>query len=150
VTVYDYEVHLRVPLQQIDSAPQHFTNLQMGLMMARRILARRGGDNRQVFIITDGEPTAHVQGDYVHLLYPPQAATTVATLKEAVQMTRQGIRICTFALAEDYAYLEWLGFVEQLTRVAKGVAFYCAGGDLGDCIMESYLSGRKTKTPVRG
>ncbi|MBI4578327.1 MAG: VWA domain-containing protein [Planctomycetes bacterium] len=148
VTVFDYEVRLRVPLAKIDEAPQHFTNLQMGLMLARRILARRGGDNKQVFIITDGEPTAHVQGDYVYLLYPPQKATTISTLKEAVQINRQGIRICTFALAEDYAYLDWVGFVDQLTRVVRGVAFYCASGNLADCIMESYLSGRKRKTYV--
>ena len=120
----------------------------MGLMLARRILARRGGDNKQVFIITDGEPTAHVQGDYVYLLYPPQKATTLATLSEAVQLTRQGIRIATFALTEDYAYMDWVGFVDQLTRLTRGVAFYCASGDLSDCIMESYLSGKKTKTHV--
>ena len=148
VTIFDYEVRMRVAMDQIDEAPQHFTNLQMGLMLARRILARRGGDNKQVFIITDGEPTAHVQGDYVYLLYPPQKATTLATLSEAVQLTRQGIRIATFALTEDYAYMDWVGFVDQLTRLTRGVAFYCASGDLSDCIMESYLSGKKTKTHV--
>lgn len=148
VTIFDYQVRMRVPVEQIDRAPQHFTNLQMGLMMARRILARRGGDNKQIFIITDGEPTAHLQGDYVHLLYPPEATTTIATLKEAVGITRQGVRICTFALTEDYAYMDWVGFVDQLTKVTKGVAFYCASGDLGDCIMESYLSGKKTRKYV--
>jgi uncharacterized protein with von Willebrand factor type A (vWA) domain len=148
VTVFDYEVRMRVPIDQVDRGPQHFTNLQMGLMVARRILSRRGGDNKQVFIITDGEPTAHVQGDYVHLLYPPQAVTTVTTLKEAVRITRQGIRICTFALTEDYAQMDWVGFVDQLARLTRGVAFYCAGGDLSDCIMESYLSGRRRRTHV--
>lgn len=148
VTVFDYQVSMRVPMDQVDRAPQHFTNLQMGLMMARRILSRRGGDNKQIFVITDGEPTAHVQGDYVYLLYPPQKATTIATLKEAVHITRQGIRICTFALTEDYAYMDWVGFVDQLTRVTRGVAFYCASGDLSDCIMESYLSGKKSRKHV--
>lgn len=146
VTVYDYQVRLRVPLQQPDQAPQHFTNLQMGLMLARQLLSRRGGENKQVFIITDGQPTAHVQGDYIHLLYPPERATALATLREAVALARQGIRISTFALAEDYEYLDWLGFVDQLTKVTRGVAFYCAGGELSSCIMESYLSGRKQKT----
>ncbi len=148
VTVFDYQVRMRVPLAQADQAPQHFTNLQMGLLMARRLLARRGGDNKQIFIITDGEPTAHVQGEYIYLLYPPENITTVTTLKEAVQITRQGIRICTFALTEDYAYMDWVGFVDQLTKVTKGVAFYCASGDLSSCIMESYLSGRKRKTYI--
>jgi Ca-activated chloride channel homolog len=148
VSIYDYRVHMRVPIHQADEAPQHFTNLQMGLQLARRLLARRGGENKQMFIITDGQPTAHLQGEYIHLLYPPDRTTTMATLKEALHITRQGIRICTFALAEDYAYMDWIGFVDQLTRLTRGVAFYCAGGELSNCIMESYLSGRKRKTYI--
>ncbi len=148
VTMYDPQVRARVPLDQAEKAPQYFTNLQMGLMMARRILARRGGDNKQVFIITDGQPTAHVQGDYLYVLYPPDRSTTVATLTEAQRVTRTGIRIATFALTDDYYYMDWVGFVDQLTRLTRGVAFYCAGGDLASCIMESYLSGRKTKTYI--
>ena len=136
------------PITQADKAPQHFTNLQMGLRLARRVLTRRGGDNKQIFIITDGQPTAHLQGEYIHLLYPPEKITALTTLKEAVQTTRQGIRICTFALAEDYEYMDWLGFVDQMTKVTKGVAFYCSSGDLSSCIMESYLSGRKKKTYI--
>jgi uncharacterized protein with von Willebrand factor type A (vWA) domain len=148
VTIYDYQVRMRVPVGQADEAPQHFTNLQMGLMLARRILTRRGGDNKQIFIITDGQPTAHLSGDYIYLLYPPEQTTAVTTLREALNITRQGVRICTFALAEDYEYLDWVSFVDQLTKVTRGVAFYCAGGDLSSCIMESYLSGRKQKTYI--
>jgi len=47
---------------------------------------------------------------------------------------------------EDYFYMEWVGFVDQLTRLTKGVAFYCTSGDLANAIMESYLSGRKRRT----
>ena len=148
VTVFDYEVRQRVLLDQVDAAPQHFTNLHMGLLLAKRILARRGGDNKQIFIITDGQPTAHLQGDYIYLLYPPEEATALTTLKEALHLARQGIRVCTFALTEDYAYLDWVGFVDRLTKLTKGVAFYCASGDLSSCIMESYLSGRKRKTYI--
>ena len=148
VTIFDYQVRLRVPVTQADRAPQHFTNLHMGLLLARRILSRRGGENKQVFIITDGQPTAHLQGDYLHLVYPPERVTTLATLREAVAVARQGIRISTFALTEDYEYIDWVGFVDQLTKLTKGVAFYCASGELGSCIMESYLSGRKQKTYI--
>lgn len=148
VSIFDYQVRMRVPVSQADRAPQHFTNLHMGLMLAKKILQRRGGENKQVFIITDGQPTAHLQGDYIHLVYPPERNTALITLREAVAIARQGIRISTFALTEDYEYLDWVGFVDQLTKVTRGVAFYCAGGDLGDCIMESYLSGRKQKTYI--
>jgi len=146
VTIFDPQVRMRVPLSKAEQAPQHFTNLHMGLMTARRILARRGGENRQIFIITDGEPTAHLQGDYLYLLYPPDEASAVATLKEAMLATKQGIRIATFALIDDYYYMDWVGFVNQLTKLTRGVGFYCASGDLGNCIMESYLAGKKTKT----
>ncbi|HVT90806.1 MAG TPA: VWA domain-containing protein, partial [Tepidisphaeraceae bacterium] len=145
VTVYDYQVRLKVPLNQLDKAPQHFTNLHMGLQMARRILQKRGAENKQVFIITDGQPTAHVEGNFAYLLYPPDPRSTVATLKEAVLAVREGCRISTFALIEDYWGMDWVGFVDQMTKLTKGVAFYTSSGELASCIMESYLSGRKKK-----
>jgi len=145
VTLFDPVIRMRVRLNQIDEAPQHFTNLHMGLAMARQILTRRGGENKQIFIITDGEPTAHVQGEYIHLLYPPDTASAVATLKEAVRCAADGIRLSTFALIEDYLYMDWVGFIDQLTRLTKGVAFYSASGDLSSCVMESYLSGKRRK-----
>lgn len=148
VTIYDYQVRLKVPIDKLDRAPQHFTNLHMGLQLARRILRKRAAENKQMFIITDGQPTAHVEGDFVHLLYPPDPRSTIATLKEAVLAAKEGCRISTFALIEDYWGMEWVGFVDQLTKLTKGVAFYTSSGELANCIMESYLSGRKKKSHV--
>ncbi|MGH7214420.1 MAG: VWA domain-containing protein, partial [Tepidisphaeraceae bacterium] len=136
VTIYDYQVRLKVPVDQLPKAPQHFTNLHMGLQMARRILRKRTSENKQIFVITDGQPTAHAEGDFVYLLYPPDPRSTVATLKEAVLAVREGCRISTFALIEDYWGMEWVGFVEQLTKLTKGVAFYTSSGELANCIME--------------
>lgn len=148
VTVYDYQVRMKVPIAQIDKAPQHFTNLHLGLQMARRILRRRTSENKQIFVITDGQPTAHVEGDNIFLLYPPDQRSTVATLKEALIATREGCRLSTFALVEDYYGMDWVGFVDQLTKLTKGVAFYTSSGELASCIMESYLSGRKKKAYI--
>jgi Ca-activated chloride channel homolog len=148
ISTYDHEVRLRVPLGAIDQAPQHFTNLHLGLQMARRILRRRPSANRQIFIITDGQPTAHVEGDNVYLLYPPDERSTVATLQEALLAVRDGCRIATFALIEDYWGMEWVGFVEQMTRLTRGTAFYTNSESLASCIMESYLTGKKTRTCV--
>ena len=148
VTIHDYRVRLRVPADRLAEAPQHFTNLHMGLQLARRILRRRTSENRQIFIITDGQPTAHMEGDNVFLLYPPDPRSTVATLKEAVLATREGARISTFALIEDYFGMEWVGFVDQLTKLTKGVAFYTSSDQLSSCIMESYLSGKKRKAHI--
>lgn len=148
VTIYDYQVRLKVPVDKLAKAPQHFTNLHMGLQMARRILRKRSGENKQVFIVTDGQPTAHVEGDMVYLLYPPDKRSTVATLKEAVLMANEGVRFATFALIEDYYGMDWVSFVEQMTKLVKGVAFYTSSGELASCIMESYLSGRKRKAAL--
>ena len=123
ITTYDYQVRMRVPLSQIEQTHQHFTNLHMGLQLARRILQKRSSENKQIFIITDGKPTAHVEGDNVYLLYPPDKRSTVATLKEAVLAVREGCRISTFALIEDYWGMEWVGFVDQLTKLTKGRGF---------------------------
>src|SRR5687767_13069342 len=148
VTIYDYQVRLKVPIDKLGHAPQHFTNLHMGLQLARRILRKRSAENKQIFIITDGQPTAHVEGDFVYLLYPPDQRSTVATLKEAVSAVREGCRVSTFALIEDYWGMDWVGFVDQMTRLTKGVAFYTSGEELSSCIMESYLSGRKKKAHI--
>ncbi len=148
ITIYDPRVRIRVPIDKIASAPPHFTNLHMGLQLARRILRRRAGENKQIFIITDGQPTAHVEGNDIFLLYPPDPRSTVATLREAVLAVRDGCRISTFALIEDYWGMDWVGFVDQLTKLTKGVAFYAASGELANCVMESYLSGRKKKTHI--
>ena len=143
VTLFDPEIRLRVPIGKLDAAPPHFTNLHMGLLQARRLLARRGGDNQMVFIITDGQPTAHVRGDYVYLIYPPDETSHVATLKEALLIAQRGVRVCTFALTDDYWDMDWLGFVDQLGKLTRGVTFHCTSGDLTACVMHSYLSGRQ-------
>ena len=130
VTIFDPQVRMQIPLNQADTGPPHFTNLHMALMLARRVLIRRPGDNKLIFIITDGEPTAHLQGNYICLLYPPDRASIMATLTEALHTARQGIRVATFALIDDYWGMDWVGFVDQLTRTTRGVAFYCDSGDL--------------------
>lgn len=148
VTMYDARINLRVPLNKLDAAPQHFTNLHLGLLQARKLLKRRGGENKMIFIITDGQPTAHVQGEYAYLIYPPHRSSHITTLQEAFRLAKQDIRICTFALTDDYWDMDWLGFVNELGRLTRGVTFHCASGNLTACVMESYLSGRKRKTYI--
>ncbi len=126
ISVRDFEVRIRMPLeqaqQQPENVPLHFTNLQLGLRQARQMLNRRGAANKQIFIITDGQPTAHVEpnasgaGDeMLYLLYPPTDHTSTITLKEALRCQQQGIRIATFALIEDYWGMDWVNFVERIT-----------------------------------
>ena len=156
VTVRDFEVRIRTPLQEAEQNPEqippHFTNLQLGLRKARQILNRRGATNKQIFIITDGQPTAHIEpnavggGEMLYLLYPPTERSSTATLKEALRCQQQGMRLATFALIEDYWGMDWVGFVDQLTRLTRGIAYYCTSEDLSSTVIESYLSGKKKKS----
>jgi uncharacterized protein with von Willebrand factor type A (vWA) domain len=146
ISTHEYMINVKVPLDQAHRTHQHFTNLQLGMQMARKILGARQAEQKLMFIITDGQPTAHVDGNTLFLQYPPTRATAMATLKESLLCMRAGIRVASFALIEDYYGMEWVEFVDQMTRLCKGVAFYCASGDLASCVMESYLSGKKKKT----
>lgn len=174
VTIFDHQVRYRVPLAQAranpDRIPQHFTNLQLGLRTARQVLQRSGAANKQIFVITDGQPTAHVQpnageaqgevgatsgggggggGEMLYLLYPPTEQTAQITLEEALRCRQQGIRIASFALIEDYWAMDWVGFIERMTRLTRGVAYYCTSDDLSSTVIESYLAGRKKKSFVQ-
>jgi uncharacterized protein with von Willebrand factor type A (vWA) domain len=154
VSTYDPYVRVRVPLEQAMANPkkthQHFTNLHQGLRLARQILGRRGAGQKQIFVITDGQPTAHIETsaggvEMLHLIYPPSEKTSEATLKEALRCHQSGMRIATFALIEDYWGMDWVSFVDQLTRLTRGTAFYCASPELGSTVIESYLSGKRKK-----
>ncbi|HVX84506.1 MAG TPA: VWA domain-containing protein [Phycisphaerae bacterium] len=148
VSTHEYMINVKCPLADASKTHQHFTNLQLGMQMGRKILGARQAEQKLMFVITDGQPTAHVDGDTLFLQYPPTRTTAMATLREALLCMRAGIRIASFALIEDYYGMEWVEFIDQLTRLAKGVAFYCASGDLASCVMESYLSGKKKKTYI--
>jgi uncharacterized protein with von Willebrand factor type A (vWA) domain len=158
ITTREWDVRVRIPLDQAEHTHPHFTNLHHALRLSRQTLSRRGAQNKQVFIITDGQPTAHLSraaalgpgqgGEMLNLLYPPSQASTDATLEEAFTCTQQGVRISSFALIEEYHAMEWVGFIDQLTRLVQGTAFYCTAGDLESTIMESYLTGKRTKQPL--
>jgi Ca-activated chloride channel homolog len=148
ISTHDYMINVKVPLDQAHRTHQHFTNLQLGMQMGRRILRARAAEQKLMFVITDGQPTAHAEGNVLYLQYPPTRTTAMATLKEALLCMQAGIRVASFALIEDYFGMEWVEFVDQMTRLCKGVAFYCASGDLANCVMESYLSGKKKKTYI--
>jgi uncharacterized protein with von Willebrand factor type A (vWA) domain len=126
---------------QID-VPQAFTNIQAGLQVAAHILARQHTANKQVILITDGEPTAHIKNHKICLEYPPSQRTLLETLKEVKRCTRHGITINTFMLGQDY-YME--RFVNELTRINRGRAFFTSPENIGDYILVDYLTNRRKK-----
>jgi uncharacterized protein with von Willebrand factor type A (vWA) domain len=120
------------------------TNMQHALLLARRMLGRHSG-TRQVLMITDGEPTSHVLEDgSVFFHYPPVAETVEATLAEVARCTREGIRINTFML-DATSYLR--RFVERLTRMNRGRAFFTTPDTLGDYVLVDFI---EQKRALRG
>ncbi len=123
------------------------TNMQHGLVLARRQLAREHG-TKQIIMITDGEPTAHItDSGEVFFHYPPVRETVDATLAEVARCTRAGIRINTFMLGGSPA----LGrFIEVLTRINRGRAFFVTPENLGDFVLVDFLESRRRTTRRAG
>jgi Ca-activated chloride channel homolog len=146
VSLYDSRIHLRFSLDAPPArVPQHFTNIDAGLRLARSLLARQAAQNKQIIIITDGEPTAHIEDRDVVLIYPPSEKTARYTLNEVRRCAAAGIRISSFALIEDYFYHDLVNFVEEMARVAQGVAVSCSTDDLGQYVFDSFIGGRRTR-----
>lgn len=121
---------------------EYGTNLQHGLMLARQLLARSHATNREVVVITDGEPTAHFEDGRVEFSYPPTARTIRETLKEVGRCTREGVTINTFMLERSRALT---AFVDRMTRLNHGRAFYATPERLGEYVLVDYV-GRRSKT----
>ncbi len=150
VSMFDSKIHLRFSLDDPPNrVPQHFTNIHAGLRLARSLLTRSGAANKQIIVVTDGEPTAHIEGREVVLIYPPAEKTAAYTLAEVKKCAASGIRVSSFALIEDYFYLGLVNFVEEMARVSKGVAAYCSSDDLGKYVFDSFVGGRRARKTVR-
>ena len=118
------------------------TNIQHGLMLARQLLSRRKVATKQVLMITDGEPTVHMEGSRAYFSYPPSWTTIDETLKEVKRCTQEGITINTFMLERQP---DLLAFIDRLTRINKGRAFYTDSRNLGKFVMVDYLRNRRRR-----
>ena len=116
------------------------TNMQHGFQMAREMLAKERATNKQIIIITDGEPTAHIENGMPFFSWPPTPETWNATLREVMRCTRDGIKINTFML-ERSAYL--MKFVNDLSRINGGRVFYASPDHLGEYVLVDYVSNKR-------
>jgi uncharacterized protein with von Willebrand factor type A (vWA) domain len=105
------------------------------------MLARQTG-TRQIIMVTDGEPTAHItdQG-YPQFNYPPSQETVDRTLTEVRRCTRDGIRINVFML-DATPYLT--RFIETVTKMNGGRAFFTTNQNLGDYVLVDFVDQRRT------
>ena len=108
------------------------------------MLSRQSG-TKQIIMITDGEPTAHFEPgmDEPFFSYPPVRETVDATLREVNRCTRDDIRINTFML-DASGYLK--AFVEKLTQLNRGRAFFTSPETLGDYVLVDFLDQRRNMT----
>ncbi|MFN8524943.1 MAG: VWA domain-containing protein [Chloroflexota bacterium] len=116
------------------------TNLQHAFMLARQLLARQRGGNKQIIVITDGEPTAHFENGRVEFNYPPTWRTFQETFREVQRCTREGATINTFMLERSTALQS---FVEQVTKINRGRAFYAEPEHLGEYILVDYVNQKR-------
>ena len=118
------------------------TNLHHALMLSRNLLAKEKGGSRQILVITDGEPTAHLENGRSYFSYPPSYRTELETLKEVKRCTQEGIVINTFMLENNY---QLVNFVDRMTRINQGRAFYSSSENLGEYILVDYMTNRKKR-----
>lgn len=131
----------RLPYLKV--GPFH-TNTQSGLRLAQRLLARKKQTNKQIFMITDGKPTVIFEDGQTYrnagwLLDP---LIVNRTLEEAERCRQRNIMISTFMIAHDQHLVE---FVDQLTKVNRGRAYYSALDSLGGNIFVDYMRNRRRR-----
>ncbi len=130
-------------LPYVDAGPFH-TNTREALAMSRGLLSRQKQPNRQIILITDGKPSAITEagGGVYKNPYGLDMRIVNKTLDEADLCRRQGIVITTFMIATDPTLVD---FVDKLTQINRGRAYYASPYDLGEFILADYIRNRRRR-----
>jgi len=118
------------------------TNMHHAFILAQKLLARHGAATRQIIMISDGEPTAHLERGRAYFSYPPSPITIRKTLQEVKRCTQRGIIINTFMLDRSYYLKE---FVNQIAKMNKGRVFYTTPDKLGQYILVDYVAQKRRR-----
>ncbi len=151
VTLMGGAVNMRVDFSKEEAKqgrgviPEHFTNLQKGLELARVLLANVDTKNKSILLITDGAPTAFYEGSYLYLTYPPNERTYQRTMREVKMVTDENITINTFMMGNEYdtGYFGEGEFLERMHEINKGRLIYPAPDKLTQYVLKDYLDGKK-------
>jgi uncharacterized protein with von Willebrand factor type A (vWA) domain len=126
----------------VEAGPFH-TNTREALQLARGLLARKKHPNKQIFLITDGKPSAITEGDRIYKNpFGLDLKIVNRTLEEADLCRRQRVVITTFMIATDPLLTD---FVEKLTRVNRGRAYFASPYNLGEFILADYIRNRRRR-----
>ncbi len=115
------------------------TNMQHAFNLAGRLLSDHRRATKQVIMVTDGEPTAHLENGVAEFNWPPIPETIQRTLSEAMRLARAGVTINVFMLEQTPGLTR---FMERLARLTSGRVFFTAGEGLGEFVIRDYVSRR--------
>ncbi len=120
------------------------TNTRAGLQLARDLLHRRKAANKQIFMVTDGKPSAmfEASGRLYKNSFGLDPRIVNKTLDEAVACRREKVTISTFMVARDQ-YL--VNFIEELTKANHGRAYFSGLQNLGEFVFVDYIRNRRKK-----
>ncbi|HEY7857885.1 MAG TPA: VWA domain-containing protein [Candidatus Nanopelagicales bacterium] len=128
-------------LPDLDANEVQGTNLQHALMLAGRFLDRHRDAEPVVLVVTDGEPTAHLDADGEWWFsWPPSPETIAVTVAEVDRMTRRGVPLSFFRLGDDPRLAE---FLDKIARRNGGRVLAPEGDQLGDYVVSDYLQARR-------
>jgi Ca-activated chloride channel homolog len=126
----------------IEAGPFH-TNTREALPLARGLLARQKQPNKQIFLVTDGKPSAITDGGRIYKNpFGLDMKIVNLTLEEADLCRRQKVVITTFMLATDPMLTQ---FVEKLTQINRGRAYFASPYNLGEFILADYIRNRRRR-----
>ena len=147
VTIHDPWVRLKADLSDQDVSETqihpHFTNIQRSLQLARQNLVNCDTPNRQIVLITDGLPTAHCEGEWLYMLYPPDPRTEQATMREAALCTKEGITINIFLVPSWSQSEEDIRFANRLAQSTSGRVFFTSGKNLDRFVLWDYVQNKR-------
>ena len=122
------------------------TNMHHAFMLAEQLLAKHRLGSRQILMISDGEPTAHLENGRSQFAYPPSPVTIRETLKAVKRVTEADITINTFMLDRNYYLKE---FVNQMAKINGGRVFYSTPDKLGEYMLVDYVQHKRRKLTAR-
>jgi Ca-activated chloride channel family protein len=126
----------------IQAGPYH-TNTRDALQLSRSILARQKQPNKQIFLVTDGKPSAITENGRIYKNpFGLDMRIVNLTLEEADLCRRQKVVITTFMLATDTMLTQ---FVEKLTQINRGRAYFASPHNLGEFILADYIRNRRRR-----
>ena len=134
-------------LTALDARWDKGTNLHHGLLLANRFFRKHPNAQPVLLVVTDGEPTAHLEPDgEVWFSYPPHPLTIAHSVRELDAAARLGAQTTFFRLGEDPGLAR---FIDSMARRVDGRMVSPELDDLGAAVVGSYLGSRGPASSYR-